>query len=93
MRKIIAHTASNKVQTDLSKYMSSCPKGAARAHWEMVGVINDQPTAEAICEELNEDPWTSYNFRPYRTLDNGFLLIATDPWGNEDIIQITEDED
>lgn len=93
-RRIQAYGKTSRIPMSLGNYMAGCREGHERATQEMIATINGQPmNPKAICEALNNHRWTTNIFKPYRPLDNGFLLIAVDPWGNEDIIRITEKED
>ena len=94
MRRITAYGKKTRIAMSLSNYMPKCDKGYTEAYREMKRTINNQPMdVAAICKALNNHRWTTERFEPYRPIDNGFLIKATDPWGNEDLIRITEDED
>lgn len=93
MRKITAYLKNNKTPEALSNFMPCFREGIEKATETFKGIINSQPMDSiAICKALNESHWTTENFKLYRPLDDGFTLLATDPWGNESIIKITESE-
>lgn len=94
--KITAYSKKNRIPMSLSNYMAGCREGTDVAKQTFIDTIKSVPhdydfDAAAICKALNAHKWTTETFKPYRPLTNGISLIAVDPWGNEDIIQITED--
>lgn len=92
MRKIKASGKTTRIPMSLSNYMPGCDKGTEVAKRTFIEVINSQPMdPAAICKVLNAHKWVCDTFKPYRPLINGISLIATDCWGNQDIITITED--
>ena len=94
MRKITAYGKTTRIPMSLSNYMAGCREGIEAAKKAFIDTINSQPMGPvAICKALNAHKWTTETFKPHRPLDNGFTLLATDPFGNQDIIRITEPED
>ena len=93
--KIRAYGKKTRIPMSLSNYMGGCREGYEVARQAFIDTVNAQPKdygidVTAICKALNAHKWTTETFKPYRPLDNGASLIAIDPWGNEDIIEITE---
>ena len=95
-RKITAYTKKNRINESLSNFMPGATL-AGKSCWakqEFIDTINSQPMDPvAICKALNEHEWTTETFKPHRPLDNGFTLLATDPFGNDHIIKIIDLED
>lgn len=94
--KIRAYGKKTRIPMSLSNYMAGCREGYDVAKQTFIDTIKGVPhdydfDAEAICKALNAHKWTTETFKPYRPLTNGISILAVDPWGNEDIIQITED--
>lgn len=93
-RKIRACGKTSRIPMSLSNYMPACHEGTIEAIKEFKRTINSQPMdVEEICDALNNHRWTCDRFEPYRPLDDGFIIKATDCWGNEDLIYITEKEE
>lgn len=91
-RKIIAYTKKHRDPMSLSNYMPRCGEGTLARAYALRNTINAQPMdPESICRALNNHKWTTDRFEPYRPLDNGIAIKATDCWGNEDIIEIREE--
>lgn len=93
--KIRAYGKKTRIPMSLSNYMPGCREGKDAARNEFIKTIQRVPSAygfnaAAICRALNNHKWTTEKFKPYRPLTNGVSILATDPWGNEDIIEITE---
>jgi hypothetical protein len=92
MRKITAYGRNNRIPMSLSNYMPGCRKGIKVARQEFIDTISRQPMdAKAICKALNGHRWTADKFQPFKESEDVIQLIATDPWGNEDIIRIAEE--
>lgn len=93
--KIKAYSKKNRIPMSLSNYMAGCREGTDVAKQTFIDTIKRVPHAygldvAAICKALNAHKWTTETFKPYRPLTNGISILAVDPWGNEDIIEITE---
>ena len=90
--KIKAFGKTTRIPMALSNYMAGCREGFEVARQELIDTIEAQPMdVMAVCKALNSHRWTTERFEPYRPLDYGFSIIATDPFGNQDIIQIIEE--
>lgn len=91
-RTIKACGKTTRIPMSLSNYMAGCTEGYAEAKKEFRNTVNSQPMDPVkICNALNNHKWTTGTFKPYRPIDNGFILITTDFCGNEDLIYITEE--
>ena len=90
MKKIYAYT-SNGINYALCNYMISDGKGYEAEAEEFKRVINASKTATDTCNKLNNHKWTYDKFKPYKTIGNGFIIMATDVWGNKSYIRITEE--
>lgn len=93
-RTIKACGKTSRIPMALSNYMPACNEGHSKATAEFIQTIESQPMdVEKICRALNNHRWTCDRFEPYRPLDDGFIIKATDCWGNEDLIYIREQEE
>ena len=92
-RRVIAYTKGQRIPESLSNFMPFCRDGYTRASMLFKEVINGCPMEPtAICKALNDHPMTTDKFRPLRPLTHGVAIIATDCWGNQHVIEITEKE-
>lgn len=92
MRKITAYTKKNRIPESLTNFMPGCREGIEASKQAFIDTINSQEMdPAAICKALNDHKWTTEIFKPYRPLTDGISLIATDPFGNEHIIEIIEE--
>lgn len=94
--KINAYGKKTRTPMSLSNYMAGCREGIDVAKQTFIDTIKSVPheygfDVAAICKALNAHKWTTETFKPYRPLTNGISILAVDPWGNEDIIEIKED--
>ena len=90
-RKIVAYGKKNRIPMNLSNYMAGCRDGYTAARKAFIDTVSGQPLEPvAICKALNAHKWTTETFKPYRPLTDGVSIVAVDPWGNEDIIEITK---
>ena len=93
MRKIVAYGMKSRIPMSLSNYMAGCREGNEKARQIFIDVINSQPMSWfKICRALNKHKMTTDIFSPHRVVPGGFEIIATDSWGNKDVIRITEEE-
>ena len=83
-RKITATGLKSGIPMNLGNYMDG---NAA----EFRRVVNEQPmNATAICDALNDHPWTYDKFRPFSQSDGCITIVVTDGFGNKDLIKIAE---
>ena len=75
----------------LCNYMISDGKGYEEEKKEFIKVINASKNAIEACSTLNNHKWTYDKFKPYKMIENGFIIKATDCWGNNSYIKVTKE--
>ena len=92
MYKITAYGKTTRINKSYANYMTLAHgNGYTASAMYFKNIVNDQPlNASLICKALNDSEWTICSFKPYRPVNDGVSIIATDAWGNEDVIKITE---
>ena len=90
-KKVFAYTKQG-IALSLSNFMISNGKGYEEERKEFKRVVNASKTAEETCRNLDNHKWTYVRFNPYKTIENGYIISATDYMGNVDYIKITEGE-
>lgn len=90
MKKISAHLP-NETNYALCNYMISDGKGYEAEAEEMKRVINASKDVNEACSKLNAHKWTYDKFEPsVRRIRNGYVIKATDSWGNISYIKVEE---
>lgn len=91
-KKIRACGKDTRIPMSLSNYLYPPNNGGViGSQREFKRIINSYNDARSTCDALNSHKDRLRRFRPYKELPNGYVIIATDTLGNEDLIYITEE--
>jgi len=90
-RTIIACGKTSRIPKSLSNYLHN-GKGYQEEERTVRVLLICQPfKGNKMVDALNNHPDTLGRFSLYKQTDNQIQILATDCWGNEDLIYITEE--
>jgi len=91
MYKIFASGRKSGIAMSLSNYAYDRVNGYEGAKRTVKNTVNGQPfDANKICAALNRMPGKLYSFSVLRVSPETITILATDCFGNQDLIKIKE---